>query len=62
MRRQCTPENPYTEERNKRELGVGWEHQEAHEVGDQKDGYPGGDIVRMRCVTCGTEWNMELPQ
>lgn len=39
-----------------------WEHSNAHEVGEQEDGYPGGDIVKIRCDDCGKEWRMELPQ
>lgn len=39
-----------------------WEHANAHEVGEQENGYPGGDIVKIRCADCGKEWRMELPQ
>lgn len=39
-----------------------WEHTNAHEVGDQLDGYPGGDIIRMKCDDCGHTWTEELPQ
>lgn len=39
-----------------------WVHPLAQEVGDQEDGYPGGDIVRYRCPVCGTTWKAELPQ
>jgi hypothetical protein len=59
-RKQCTKDNPYTPERD--EPGCRWEHDAAHEVGDQESGWPGGDIVRMRCDNCGTEWRSELPQ
>jgi len=61
-RRQCTKENPYTPERNKTEPGYGCVHSAAHQVGEQEDGWPGGDIVRMRCNNCGVEWKSELPQ
>ena len=37
-------------------------HAAAHEVGDQRDGWPGGDLVTMRCPTCGHEGEKELPQ
>jgi len=37
-------------------------HADAHEVGDQRNGYPGGDIVTLRCPHCGHEWDEELPQ
>jgi hypothetical protein len=36
-------------------------HPAAYEIAD-RDGYPGGDIVTMRCDICGHEWDMELPQ
>ena len=61
-RRQCTKDTPYTPERDKAEPGYGWEHSSAHEVGEQEDGWPGGDRVRMRCDNCGIEWTAELPQ
>ena len=53
----CTKENPWTPEK-----GTPVEHDNAHEVGEQENGYPGGDIVRMRCDNCGTTWKTELPQ
>lgn len=37
-------------------------HADAREVGEQQDGYPGGDIVTRKCPHCGTEWEQELPQ
>ncbi|KKM62740.1 hypothetical protein LCGC14_1518610 [marine sediment metagenome] len=37
-------------------------HPNAREVGDQQDGYPGGDIVTMKCPDCGKSWKKELPQ
>lgn len=37
-------------------------HPDAREVGDQEDGYPGGDIIRMECPHCGVDWKEELPQ
>lgn len=63
-RRECTKGNPYTKERDKNEPGYGWTHADdaVHEVGDQENGWPGGDIVRMRCTNCGHEWEKELPQ
>ena len=53
----CTPENPWSPDKGRRAL-----HTNAHEVGQQEDGWPGGDIVTMRCDDCGHEWKMELPQ
>jgi len=53
----CTKENPW-----KPEMGVPVMHEDAKEVGDQEAGYPGGDIVTMRCPNCGHEWRKELAQ
>jgi hypothetical protein len=53
----CTPENPWTPEKAR-----GAHHPQAHEIGEQEDGYPGGDIVTYRCPVCGVEWRAELPQ
>ena len=61
MRRKCTKDNPYTLECDKSEPG-NWEHDGAHEIGEQEDGWPGGDIVRMKCSNCGLTWKTELPQ
>lgn len=38
------------------------QHVDAHEVGEQENGYPGGDIITMRCPNCGHQWRTELPQ
>ncbi len=53
----CTEDDPWREDMGRRGI-----HPEAHEVGEQKDGYPGGDTVTMRCPTCGVTWTKELPQ
>ena len=53
----CTPEAPWHEG-----LPTPVRHPSVHEVGNQEDGYPGGDIVTMRCDVCGHTWKMELPQ
>lgn len=55
---QCTPDNPYNESRTEDRF----QHKDAHEVGEQEDGYPGGDIVTMECPHCNLTWKMELPQ
>jgi len=39
-----------------------WEHSGAGEVGDQENGWPGGDIITVRCKDCGKKWREELPQ
>jgi hypothetical protein len=53
----CTPERPWTEAD-----GTPVSHTGAHEIGEQENGYPGGDIVTYRCDDCGAEWRQELPQ
>jgi hypothetical protein len=53
----CTPETPW-----RKGLPTPVKHTGAHEVGDQRDGYPGGDIVTMECSCCGHRWTTELPQ
>lgn len=40
-----------------------WAHTNVSEVKDsQRDGYPCGDTVMMRCSDCGETWEEELPQ
>lgn len=56
-RRVCTPEQPWQEGD---ETPV--EHPLAFEYGEQMDGWPCGDVVRMKCPTCGTTWTKELAQ
>jgi hypothetical protein len=55
----CSENHPWTP-------GMGTEggvvHVEAHEVGEQENGYPGGDIVTYECPVCKTRWRTELPQ
>jgi hypothetical protein len=53
----CTATTPWDPSK-----GEWVEHEGAREVGDQEDGYPGGDIVTMQCPHCGTTWRKELPQ
>lgn len=53
----CTPENPW-----KPEYGFPVRHTNCHEYGEQEDGWPSGDIVRMKCDNCGVTWKEELPQ
>ena len=56
---ECTKEHPWDRVRRP---GIRIVHMESHEVGDQEDGYPGGDIVTMECPNCGSRWKEELPQ
>jgi hypothetical protein len=56
MAYRCTAEYPWTNEKGP------VVHVEAHEVGDQRDGYPSGDLVIMYCPNCGHRWEKELPQ
>lgn len=53
----CTPEHPWT-----KDDPMPVRHSAVHEVGDQEDGWPGGDIVTYECRNCGTRWRSELPQ
>ncbi len=39
-----------------------WVHPAATEVGEQADGWPGGDIITMHCSVCGHRWTQELAQ
>lgn len=54
---QCTAEAPWTPDK-----GTPVVHHGAREVGGQRDGWPGGDIVTMECSYCGHRWTRELPQ
>lgn len=53
----CTAETPWSPNEGERAS-----HPDAHEVGEQEDGYPGGDIVTYKCPHCGVQWKAELPQ
>lgn len=53
----CEKENPWNE--SKLEKGV---HPKAFEVGDQEDGWPGGDWITFKCPICNHSWKSELPQ
>lgn len=55
----CTKDTPLTTDHPE---GIRVRHVDAREVGKQRDGYPGGDWVTMRCPHCGTVWEQELPQ
>lgn len=53
----CTESTPWDPTKGTRVV-----HASAREVGEQVDGYPGGDLVMMKCDDCGHLWEMELPQ
>lgn len=57
MRYVCTSAEPWTPEK-----GEYATHPDAREVGDQEDGYPGGDYQRYECPNCGKRFKVELPQ
>lgn len=53
----CTAADPYDSAEHGRAC-----HPDAREVGEQVDGYPGGDLVRYLCPHCATSWMKELAQ
>lgn len=53
----CTRETPWHEG-----LPTPVRHAEVEEVGEQRDGWPSGDLVTKQCKICGTRWEEELPQ
>lgn len=55
----CTKENPWTRETKGSRFIL---HPDADEVVMQRDGWPSGDLVDMRCPHCGHTWTKELPQ
>jgi len=55
---ECTKENPW----NKQHAQNGVRHHDTREIGEQEDGYPGGDWVTVECLNCGHTWKRELPQ
>ena len=57
VRSVCSPESPMPKGAKGR-----WAHTNVVEVGDQENGWPGGDYQWYRCTDCGHEWREELPQ
>lgn len=56
---ECTADTPWSGQKMPIERV---RHHDTEEIGEQEDGYPGGDIVRIRCKNCGCSWKEELPQ
>jgi hypothetical protein len=56
-RHTCTADDPWSPAKSRSAI-----HPDAVEVGEQQDGWPGGDIVTRRCPHCGHKWEEELPQ
>lgn len=56
----CTADRPWPGGRPPN--GARVRHDNTQEVGEQEDGWPGGDIVTIECRNCGTRWQSELPQ
>lgn len=54
----CTAKRPWTPHTP----GTLFLHPDAHEVGEQRDGWPSGDLVTMECPHCKMSWEKELPQ
>jgi hypothetical protein len=59
-RRICTKERPY--DRDNPEHEGQWAHPDAYEVGEQKNGWPAGDIQGYKCPHCKKYFEVELPQ
>lgn len=56
---ECTAETPWRPDLS---TPNGVRHANACEVGEQRDGWPGGDLVTLECPNCGHVWEEELPQ
>ena len=53
----CTPETPFDRQQPRAHPPM------ARETPDsQRNGWPGGDIVKMKCPVCNETWEQELPQ
>lgn len=57
MRVICTKDSPWTPDK-----GTRAQHPDAAEVGEQRNGWPGGDTQDYECPHCKTRFTVELPQ
>ena len=53
----CTAERPWTPDK-----GPWVVHRDAYAVGEQRNGWPAGDVQSYQCPHCGTRFTVELPQ
>ncbi len=58
--KKCTSDKPWDREHSGGPYTI--EHVDAYEFGEQRTGWPSGDMVVMRCPNCGVIWDKELPQ
>lgn len=56
----CTKETPWRKEHHVK--GTQVVHDAVVTVGEQRDGWPGGDLQDNQCRNCGHTWTQELPQ
>lgn len=52
----CTAAEPWTPDKGRAQ------HPDAVEEGEQKDGWPSGDVQGYRCPHCKLYFEVELPQ
>lgn len=56
----CTADNPY--DKDNPDHDCRWQHPDAEEVGEQRSGWPSGDLQSYLCPHCGLKFTVELPQ
>jgi hypothetical protein len=56
-RYECRADRPWDPKIAKR-----WFHPKAVEIGEQRDGWPSGDLQDYQCPFCNKRWTEELPQ
>jgi hypothetical protein len=55
----CTRDHPWDKVERKSVRVI---HPDADEVGEQRDGWPAGDMQTYECPHCGHRFEIELPQ